>query len=250
MNNRSYCSPLEPAPAIERRRLRAFVIAIVSALTFTLPALAGSEAPQWMHAVASAPLPTHDEKTDAVLLYSEHVVIVQSSDKIKTHVRAAFKILRPGGREYGIVVVPFGAHTKINGLHGWCIPAQGKDYEVKDKEAVEVSLLKVAGSELISDVKDKLLRIPAPDPGNVIGYEYEIEEQPLVLQDSGSFSERFRCANPITPCNFPQGGNSKCPGSIIPRSRRRRPGAINGTGSLTMYPRSEVNETCPPFGAL
>ena len=67
----------------------------------------------------------------------------------------------PSGREYGIAAVSFNPHRKITGLHGWCIPAQGKDYEVKDKEAVEIALPKIAGSELISDVKDKLLRIPA-----------------------------------------------------------------------------------------
>jgi len=151
-----------------------------------LPAYAG-DAPQWMHAAASAPLPAHDEKTDAVLLYSERTVVVQSTDKIKTHVRVAYKILRPSGRDYGVVFASFNAHSKIAGLRGWCIPAQGKDYEVKDKEAIEVSLPKVAGSELISDVKDKFLQIPAPDPGNVVGYEYEEEEQPMVLQSIWMF---------------------------------------------------------------
>lgn len=146
------------------------------------------DAPQWMHAVVNAPLPSHDEKTNAVLLYSERNVTVQSSDKIKTVVRRAYKILRPDGRDYGIVVVPFNSPSeKVTGLHGWCIPAQGKDYEVKDKEALEISDPKVDGSELISDVKQKLIRIPAPDPGNIVGYEYTIEEQPLVLQDMWYF---------------------------------------------------------------
>ena len=140
-----------------------------------------------MHALVNAPLPAHDEKTDAVLLYSEKTVTVLSADKIKKTVRVAYKILRPGGRDYGMVAVSFNPHQKITSLHGWCIPAQGKDYEVKDKDAVEVSLPKVEGSELVTDVKDKLLRIPAPDPGNIIGYEYEIEEQPLVLQDIWNF---------------------------------------------------------------
>jgi Domain of Unknown Function with PDB structure (DUF3857)/Transglutaminase-like superfamily len=117
------------------------------------------------------------------VLYSERDVNVQSLDKIKTRVRFVYKILRPSGREYGIVAVPFDSHRKISGLRGWCIPVQGKDYEIKDKEAVEVSLAGVAGSELISDVKDKLLSIPAADPGNVVGYEYEEEEQPMVLQN-------------------------------------------------------------------
>ncbi len=113
-----------------------------------------------------------------------------AADKIKTVVRRAYKILRPDGREYGTVFIPFvSPGQKINGLHGWCIPAQGKDYEVKDKEAVEIALPKVDGSELITDVRDKLIRIPAPDPGNIIGYEYELEEQPLVLQDEWIFQE-------------------------------------------------------------
>jgi hypothetical protein len=164
--------------------LRRWIISMCLGLfVLGLPSAHAGDAPQWMHALTSAPLPAHDEKTDAVLLYSERSVNVQSLDKIKTKVRVAYKILRPSGREYGIAGVSFNAHRKITGMRGWCIPAQGKDYEVKDKEAAEVSLLKVEGSELISDVKDKLLRIPAPDPGNIIGYEYEEEEQPMVLQN-------------------------------------------------------------------
>ena len=56
------------------------------------------DAPQWMHALVNVPLPAHDEKTDAVLLYSQTNVNVISSDKIKTVVRRAYKILRPDGR--------------------------------------------------------------------------------------------------------------------------------------------------------
>jgi hypothetical protein len=144
-----------------------------------------------MHAAASAPLPAHDDKTDAVLLYSDQAVIVQSVDKIKIHVRLVYKILRPSGRDYGMAAVSFNPHRKIAGLRGWCIPVQGKDYEVKDKEAVEVALPKIAGSELISDVKEKLLQIPAPDPGSVVGYEYEEDEQPMVLQDVWMFQREI-----------------------------------------------------------
>jgi hypothetical protein len=189
MNNRLSCYPAEAQLATDRR-IRILWIAAICMLA-TAPLAQAGDAPQWMHAVASAPLPPHDEKTDAVLLYSERSVNVQSADKIKTHVRVVYKILRPSGRDYGIVAVSFNAHTKINGLRGWCIPAQGKDYEVKDKEAIEVSLPKVTGSELISDVKDKLLQIPAPDPGNVIGYEYDEEEQPMVLQNVWLFQREI-----------------------------------------------------------
>lgn len=181
MKNRLLCNPVDQLPAIKRCLSPCFYLGLCL-LVCVCPALAG-DAPSWMHAAASAPLPAHDDKTDAVLLYSEHAVTVQSLDRIKTRVRVAYKILRPSGREYGIVGVSFNPHRKITALRGWCIPAQGGDYEVKDKEAIEVSLPKIEGSELISDVKEKMLRIPAPDPGNVVGYEYEQEEQPMVLQE-------------------------------------------------------------------
>jgi hypothetical protein len=114
---------------------------------------------------------------------------VISTDKIRTQVREAYKILRPGGRERGTVAVYFNPQRKVKSLHGWCIPAQGKDYEIKDKDAVEVSP-NIEGAELISDAKAKVLRIPASDPGNIVGYEYEVEEQPFFLQDIWTFQER------------------------------------------------------------
>jgi Domain of Unknown Function with PDB structure (DUF3857) len=165
-----------------------WVLISLSVLACGVQAQAG-DAPAWMHALVNVSVPAHDERTDAVLLYSERNVNVQSADKVKVTVRQAVKILRPGGREYGFVVVPFDSRKKVTSLRGWCIPAQGKDYEVKDKEAIEAALPKTKGSELITDVKAKLLNIPAPDPGNIVGFEYEMEEHPFVLQDVWRFQE-------------------------------------------------------------
>jgi hypothetical protein len=149
-----------------------------------------------MHALVNAPLPPYDEKTEAVLLYSETNVTVISTDKMETHVRKAYKILRPDGREHGTVVVPFDSQSKVKTLHGWCIPAQGKDYEVKEKDAIERSLL--PSGELMSDVKLRVLSIPAPDPGNIVGYEYEVEERPFFLQELWHFQEK----NPVRESHY------------------------------------------------
>jgi hypothetical protein len=194
MNNRSSCNLLEyRLPKAAARVVTALLCALVGA-----PLARCGDAPQWMHTLVTAPLPAHDEKTDVVLLYSERNVTVQSADKIKTTVRAAYKILRPGGREYGTVAVSYNSRSKITGMRGWCIPAQGKDYEVKDKEAIEISLPKIEGSELVSDVKDKLLRIPAAEPGNIVGYEYEEEAQPFILQDVWY----FQGPNPVREARY------------------------------------------------
>jgi hypothetical protein len=190
MKSKSYCSlcPLRRATESVRRYGWAAVVLAACALGAGGPTWAG-DAPQWMHALVNVPLPAHDEKTDAVLLYSEEILSVQGSGKIKRTERRAFKILRPDGRKYGLAFADFDSETKITSMHGWCIPAQGKDYEVKDKDAVETALFGVQNGELMTDLKTKVLTIPAADPGNIVGYEIEQEVRPYVMQDVWAFQK-------------------------------------------------------------
>src|SRR5712671_5778791 len=186
MRRKLCCNPELPVRVISHKA-KLCLLGLITCFWACAPlARAGGDAPGWMHALVNTPLPSYDEKTDAVLLYSETNVTVVSTDKIRTQVREAYKILRPNGRRRGVVAVDFGPQKKIKGLHGWCIPAQGKDYEVKDKDAIEISP-DTEGGELILDTKYKVLRIPASDPGNIVGYEFEVEERPLFLQDIWSF---------------------------------------------------------------
>ena len=214
MKSRSSCSRALPLQLTIRLGSVVFRTAALAACLLPLwlavpSARANNDAPAWMHALVSAPLPAHDEKTDAVQLYAEKIVTVQSADKIKTQVRVAYKILRPGGRDLGTVVIPFDSQTRINALHAWCIPAQGKDYEVKDKDGAEVALPAVQGSELITDVRAKLLRIPASDPGNIIGWEYEQEDHPFVLQDIWYFQEAYPAREEHYSIQLPAGWEYK-----------------------------------------
>ncbi len=182
--------------ATDRRSLLVVFWSAVLMVT-VVPQAAASNAPDWMRALVGVTLPSYDEKTDAVLLYSETNVTVLSADKIRTHVREAYKVLRPEGRERGTMGVYFNPGRKITSLHGWCIPAQGKDYEVKEKDAYDFAA-PFEGGELVSDVRYRMLRVPAPDPGNIIGYEYEVEEQPFFLQDIWYFQE----TDPVRESHF------------------------------------------------
>ncbi|HTZ48913.1 MAG TPA: DUF3857 domain-containing protein [Verrucomicrobiae bacterium] len=143
-----------------------------------------------MHVLTGVSLPAHDEKTDAILLYSEEIVTVQGNGKIHRVTRNAYRILRPGGVGYGTVVGISNSQVKLLSMHGWCIPASGKDIEVKDKDAVESSAPAVAHGELVSEVRAKVLKIPESEPGNIVGSEVEQEESLFVMQDGWDFQER------------------------------------------------------------
>src|ERR1700690_1765530 len=135
MGSRLFCNRGRSMRVTNRRSLLIYLWVAIWAVAAAPRAAASGGAPSWMHALVGVSLPAYDEKTDAVLLYSETNVTVVSADKIRTHVRVAFKILRPEGRGRGTVDVFFHPTRKITSLRGWCIPAQGKDYEVKDKDA-------------------------------------------------------------------------------------------------------------------
>jgi hypothetical protein len=137
-----------------------------------------ADVPDWLRAQVSAPLPAHDDKTNAVALYSETVLTAQADGRLKVRERGAYRILRPDGENLGLLRVTFDAQSRITAIHGWSIPAEGKVFEVKEKNAIESAVYGVDDSILISDVQTKLLQIPAAQPGNVIGYEYEQELAP------------------------------------------------------------------------
>ncbi len=152
------------------------------------PALAG-DAPPWLHAQVGAPVPAHDENTDAVQMYSEVVLTVQPNGRITRLERAAYRILRPDGAARGLVRVDFDAQTRITALRAWCIPPAGRDYDVRDKEAIDSSLVGVENGELVSDIRSRLLRIPAATPGSIVGYESEQDQRPYVKADEWEFQD-------------------------------------------------------------
>jgi hypothetical protein len=193
MNNKS-CFSREPQPPASSRRVgthrsTALAALFVVASLLSSSAAKGGDAPSWMHALVNVPLPAHDEKTDAVMLYSEEILNFQANGRIKEIDRVAYKILRPDGRRLGTVHFSYDGETRITNIHGWCIPAQGKDYEVKDKDTSERGYIDVDGGELYSDLHVKVMSIPAPEPGNIIGYEVEHEDRPFIFQDEWTFQQ-------------------------------------------------------------
>ncbi len=181
MDNRRYSRSKKPA---KRNKTLAGLVMMAALTAGIRPALAG--VPDWLRAAAQASLPKYPEDTNAVVLLNEQITTVKDSGEIRTLYRRAYKILRPEGRDLGVVAVYFNKETRLTYLKAWSIPSSGKDYEVKEKDAIETSAF---GEALYQDARHKLLKIPAAEPGNVIGYEYEQKRRPAILQDTWVFQE-------------------------------------------------------------
>jgi Domain of Unknown Function with PDB structure (DUF3857)/Transglutaminase-like superfamily len=145
--------------------------------------------PEWMQELTRAQLPPYPPETDAVVLLDDESTVVKDNGDIATVHRFAAKILRPGGsKEVGLVVVPFDSETKLTYLKAWSLDAKGQVYEVKEKDAVETAML---DDNTYSDLRHKVLQIPAAVPGTIVGYEYQQRRRPYFLQDAWAYEGRL-----------------------------------------------------------
>lgn len=163
--------------------------AMMACVIAHIPGVQAASAPDWMRAQVNAPVPSHDDETDAVVLFSETELAVLGPGKMKRLERRVYKILRADGAAYGVVRVDFSPHSKVTSIHGWSIPAQGKDFEAKERDVIETAITNVDGGELISDVRSKVMVIPAALPGSIVGYEFEQEMLPYEMTDEWGFQD-------------------------------------------------------------
>jgi hypothetical protein len=177
MNNKS-CSKLRDSVI---RVCKFAPMVALAAVAFLASAPARADVPPWLRSAASASIPKYPDDTQAVLLYDETTVVVKDAGEVHSIHRRVYRILRPGGRGRGVFDVPFDKDTKILNMKAWSLPAGGgKEYEIKEKDAVETQLTE---GELYSDTRHRILSIPAAEPGATVAYEYEQRERPYILQD-------------------------------------------------------------------
>jgi len=254
MNNR-LCSPrtrklksIRPAAPVQLPALALFVACLA------LPGLSwaswASDAPDWLRAQISAPLPAHDQKTDAVMVYSESVLTVQADGRLKRLDRRAYRILRPEGRAHGLVRVYVDSQTRVTGLHGWCIPADGKVFEVKAKDAVESAVLGVDDGYLMSDVQTQSLQIPATEPGNLIGYEIEQELHPYAVGDEWDVQETVPVRETHYTLQLPSGWSYKAVWINSPEVAAVASGNSRWNWVVTNLEPVKIEEDMPPWRGI
>ncbi len=127
--------------------------------------------PDWVRAAMGQPLTGVGDNAKAVVLLDDTTLTVAADGKAVEHRRRVVKILRPSGREDGIVFVPFDTDSKLLSLHVWSVGPDGQEYAVKDKDIAEYG--EPNSGPLFSDERAKIAQPPGRDPGGVIAYEYE-----------------------------------------------------------------------------
>jgi hypothetical protein len=245
MRRRPYFRP-DAKPA---RRILSFLGALV-ALVGCPYTWASVSIPPWMQSQLGASLPQHDPDADAVTLYSDVNVVVTPNGKIRRTQRIVYRILRNQGARRAVVRLDFDAQSHITRMHGWSVPAEGKPYEVSEKDSVESALIGVLHGELMGDLRSKVLRIPAAVPGSTIGYEVEEELQPYALQDDWTFQDTIPVREARYSLELPPGWSYKATWINHPEEPATRATATHWQWQVQDVQGIKPEFQMPPLAAL
>jgi transglutaminase-like putative cysteine protease len=176
---------------------------VVAAYFLSTPShVRADNAPEWLRAVSQNKLPDYPPDTDAVVLLDQRETVVKNSGDIETRYRRAYKLLRTeAAKEYGGVVVNFDQETQISFLKAWTIMPDGRQIEVKEKDAIEGT----AAGALFTDKRYKYIKFPEANPGSVVAYEYVQKHRPFVFEDNWSFQRHIPCQRARFSLQIPAG---------------------------------------------
>ncbi|HEY9127271.1 MAG TPA: DUF3857 and transglutaminase domain-containing protein [Acidobacteriaceae bacterium] len=184
------------------RRLSRLVLPVALLLP---PALAHAKdsVPDWVRTAAAQKLPVYSADTNSVVLLDDTTYTVAPDGTAVEHVRRAIKILRPQGRDDGLVYVPFDADRKIRTLHVWSISPDGHEFELNKNDIVEFGY--PGQGNLYEDMRVKAARPAGRDPGGVVAYEYERTERPYIAETTWFFQDDTPRLSQVFTLELPAG---------------------------------------------
>jgi hypothetical protein len=181
-----------------------FVLAVVTfGMSQAVVAAKHDSVPDWVRSAAEQKLPAYPPETNAVVLLDDTSYSVAPNGQATEHYRRVVKILRPAGRDEGVITIRFDKDTPLSWLHVWSIGPDGHEYAVDDKEIVELDY--PGGGILYEDAKYKAVRAPGRDPGGIIAYEYERKERPYLNEETWFFQEDIPHVNATFTLELPPG---------------------------------------------
>lgn len=162
--------------------------------------------PDWMLVAANSQLPAYPPDIKALVLLDETVLTVRGEGKAVERHREVIKILRPQGRRYAEIVVPFSKDEKLNSFHAWSIGPDGHQFTVRDDEVLEVGA--DPSGMLYVDERAKVVRPPGADPGGIVAYESEQQMPSYLSEDDWGFQRSIPVVESSFEVDLPAGFHS------------------------------------------
>jgi hypothetical protein len=211
------------------------------------PLSAAVKVPDWVHEARAERVGPYGPETKAVVVRDDTTVTVLSAGEHATHYRRVVKILRPDGREEGVLSVYLRGRDRLLSIHAWTIDAAGHEYELKDKDFLERSPFSFV---LYEDVKIHTATAPAAESGSIIAFEYEVREHPWFDESHWFFQESIPVREASLTVNLPSGWEDKASWSGNISAQPISSGPNSWQWTLRDIPAIENEPMMPPYRSL
>jgi transglutaminase-like putative cysteine protease len=246
---KSFCKMPNPRKITRFTSILALFLAAIAALVSrSIPRVLADSAPDWLRVAAHETLPENPKDAVAVILLDDQQTTVKDNGEIETRYRRAYKILRPEAREdYSGITVEFDSQSKISFFKAWTITADGRELELKEKDALEAS---ATSYEVFSDIRLKYIKFSAADPGNIVGYEYVQKRRPFMFEDNWSFQTTIPTRRARFSLQLPLGWEFTNYWANFPKKEPQTPTNNLYTWEIENIPAVEIEPDMPPFLAV
>jgi hypothetical protein len=131
--------------------------------------------PKWAEGAAKTPTPAHVGDAASVILFHEYLETVDAQGRAVERERKAIRILKPQGRDESCGV-GYDIDEKINYFYVWTLTADGKQFQARDGDFMEVGDTSVP--VMLFTEKVVIAHPPAEDVGATIFCESEEQLAP------------------------------------------------------------------------
>lgn len=205
------------------------------------------DAPAWLRQAAAQSAPAYPKDTPAVVVTDESTITVSNDGRTVSSNRYAVRILAREGRTYARLRASYIPGTsKVRDLKAWLIrDGQVKAYgkgDVVDMAASPYDMFDEGRTATLSAADDA-------DAGSIVGFEYTVEDRPLLSEDEWAFQGRLPVLSSRLTLVLPQGWTA----SSVTFNHEPVAPTVNGsswTWELRLMPPIPEEPAAPPVTNL
>lgn len=184
-------------------RVRSNLFLLLAVVGLVTSGSAKVDVPGWVRDAAGTKYDKLDAETKLVCLLDQTDYTVTAPGQFIEHSRTVLKLLRPDGRKYlRDLSVGLRKDEKLESIHAWAVDATGHEYELKDKDFLEVAEFE---DELYSDYRERTAPAPALQPGTVVAFDYTVKRREWINELGWQFQTEFPVAQSVLTVELPPG---------------------------------------------
>jgi len=180
----------------------------VWAIAFSTAAFGAAPPPDWLKEVASRQVPEYESDVEAVVLFDEETVAVDSAGKTTVSRRGAIRVLHRSGAKRAAERIVYTTDTdRVRKLEGWILYPSGGNKALEKKDIIEGSL---SNNNFYDEARVQVLTANGQaDPGAVFGFESVVEQRSILAQFVYSFQSDLPVLTARFTMDLPPGGTAQ-----------------------------------------